>query len=138
MLVSVPDKPRLPSPERVRILTASKDLKPEDADKHGDQFFEAGNPAQAMMFYERSKNPDRLRKVKEYAVGQGDAFLLLWVAKLSPELLTPEDWTKAGENAMANGRVIFAKDCFEKAELPDRAREARQEYLKIFQGPGKS
>ncbi len=122
----------LPSPEKVRILTASKDLKTGDADRYGDLFFEAGQTAQAMMFYERSKNPDRLRKVKDYAVGKGEAFLLLWVARLVADLVTEEEWEKAGENALAEGRVIFAKDCFEKAGLTERAQEMRQEYLKIF------
>ena len=34
------EKPKLPSPEKMRFLTASKDLKPADADRHGDLFFD--------------------------------------------------------------------------------------------------
>lgn len=122
-----------PSPEKVRILTASKDLKPEDADRYGDLFFEAGLTAQAMMFYERSKTPDRWKRVKTYAIGAGDAFLLTWLHRLAPELIDELEWAEAGERALADGRVVFARDCFEKANQPDKVQEARQRYLAIFQ-----
>lgn len=122
----------LPSPEKVRILTASKDLKPEDADRYGDLFFEAGLTAQAMMFYERAKSPDRLARVKAHAVAGGDAFILTWLHRLSPELIFEPEWEQAGERALADGKVLFARDCFERANLPERAQEARELYLKIF------
>lgn len=134
----MPEKPKLPSPEKIRILTASKDLKPEDADRHGDLFLDGDHPAQAMMFYERSKNPERFQRVKEHAVRDGDAFLLLWLARLAPDLVTAEEWAKAGENALAAGKLLFARDCFEKAEMPDRAVEVRQKYLDIFRPPPKA
>jgi hypothetical protein len=122
----------MPTPERVRLLTASKDLTSEEADRYGDLFLGAGLTSQAMMFYERSKNPDRLLNVKVFAVAAGDAFVLHWINRLVPDLITEEEWAQAGEKALQEGKVIFARDCFEKANLPDRAQEMRQLYLGIF------
>ena len=123
----------LPSPEKVRILTASKDLKGEDADRYGDLFLEGGRPAMAMMFYERSKNPERLGRVKDYAVRLGDAFFLHWVSKLVPDLVSEPEWAAAGERALADGKVIFARDCFERANSPEKVQEARSQYLRLFE-----
>lgn len=125
----------LPSPEKVRILTASKDLKPAEADRYGDLFLEAGRPAVAMMFYERSKNPDRLQAVKKHGVRTGDAFLLLGISKLIPDLVDESEWAAAGERALADGKVLFARDCFERGGQPEKTQEARQRYLEIFRKP---
>lgn len=126
------DKIKLPSPEKVRLLTASKNLTPEDANRHGDLFFDAGLYAQAMQFYERSKSIDRLQKVKDTAIAGGDAFLLFWVTRIAPDMVSEEEWARAGEKALEAGKVVFARDCFDKANQPDRANEARQKFLAMF------
>jgi tetratricopeptide (TPR) repeat protein len=122
----------LPSPEKVRLLTASKTLTPDEANRHGDLFFEAGLYAQAMQFYERSKSLDRLQKVKDTAIASGDAFLLFWISRLAPDVVSEEEWARTGEKALEIGKIIFARDCFEKANQPDRAAEARQRFLAMF------
>ena len=120
------------SPEKVRILTASKDLSPQEADRQGDALFAAGRVAEAMMFYERSKTQDRLEKVKKHAIQNGDAFFLNLVAKLAPESVTPEEWRETGERALRSEKFIFARDGFERSGDTDRAREAHDKYLSIF------
>lgn len=129
------DKSNLPSPEKVRILTASKTLTPDEANRYGDQFFQAGLYAQAMQFYERSKTLDRLQKVKETGIATGDAFLLFGVIRIAPDIVSEDEWARAGEKALEAGKVVFAHDCFEKANQPDRANEARQKFLAIFGKP---
>lgn len=129
------DKINLPSPEKVRILTASKTLTPEEANRHGDLFFQAGLYAQAMQFYERSKGLDRLQKVKESAMSSGDAFLLFWITRIAPDIVSEDEWGRAGEKALEAGKVVFARDCFEKANQADRMNEARQKFLAMFGKP---
>jgi hypothetical protein len=125
----------LPSEERVRELTADPKLAPEEANRYGDLFARAGKFAQAMMFYERSRDPGRLAAVKAKAVEMGDAFLLFGVTRLAPDLVQPHEWREAGDRALAAGKLLFARDCYEKAGDPEKAQAAREQWLKIFEPP---
>jgi hypothetical protein len=125
----------LPSEEKIRILTADPKLTPEQANLYGDLFADAGRWAQAMMFYERSRDPGRLARVKKEAVRAGDAFLLHGITRLIPDLVDELEWREAGERALAEGKLVFARDCFEKSGDADKAEAAREEWLKIFPPP---
>lgn len=123
---------QLPTEERVRELTADPKLSKEQADEYGDLFLQAGKHPIAMMFFERSKDPSRLEKVKADAVRAGDAFLLHGVERICPGLVTEKEWRDAGARAMAEGKFLFARDCYEKAGDADNAQAARVAWLKIF------
>ncbi len=126
------DPVQLPSEERVRELTADPKLSAEQANQYGDLFAKAGKFAQAMMFYDRSKDPSRLGEVKKQAVAAGDAFLLHGISRLAPDLVTGAEWREAGERAMGEGKFLFARDCFEKSGDAGKARAANDAWLKIF------
>jgi len=122
----------LPSEERVRELTADPKLTNEQANEYGDLFLKAGKHPIAMMFFERSKDVSRLEKVKGEAVAAGDAFLLHGVERISPGLVTDAEWRDAAARAMAEGKFLFARDCYEKAGDADTAQAAREAWLRIF------
>lgn len=122
----------LPAEERVRELTADPKLTPDDANKYGDLFVKAGKYPIAMMFYERSKDRGRLAQVKKDAIRMGDAFLLHGITRLVPDLVDPSEWRDAGDAAHREGKLLFARDCYEKAGDAARAASVREEWLKIF------
>jgi len=132
----MPENVPLPSEERVRELTADPKLTPEQANEYGDLFASAEKFAQAMMFYERSKDPSRLERVKKEAVRIGDAFLLHGVARLAPGLVDELEWREAGDRAMAEGKFLFARDCYEKGGDAEKAESARGAWLNIFPKTG--
>lgn len=125
----------LPAEERVRELTADPKLTPEEANRYGDLFVAAGKYPVAMMFYERSKDRERLGKVKKDAIRMGDAFLLHAITRLASDLVEPAEWKEAGEAALKEGKLLFARDCFEKAGESARAAAVREDYAKIFPAP---
>jgi hypothetical protein len=131
----MPDPTPLPSEERVRELTADPKLGPEDANRYADLFLQAGKPAIALMFLERSKDESRLRKVAAGAVDAGDAFLLHGVNRIRPETVDVQQWRDAAARARAAGKLLFARDCYEQAGEADKAVEARDAWLKIFVKP---
>ncbi len=120
------------SPEKIRMLCASESLSDSDADEYGDAFLEAGKLTQALLFYERSNNPEKFARVKSVALEQGDAFFLHSVERFVPGSVEQEEWLQAGKNAFDRKQFIFARDCFERAEDPVRAHEAHEAYLAIF------
>ena len=127
--------PSLPPADQVRILTAKPELTAEEANRYGDLFLEVGKYAQAMMFYERYPDNERLAGGIREAVRMGDAFLLHAVLKLAPDLVTEEEWRQAGENALRDGKMLFARECFTRVGDEDRAEEVRKEWLKTFPRP---
>ncbi|MBI4563501.1 MAG: hypothetical protein HY716_02250 [Planctomycetes bacterium] len=118
--------PRLPHPDRVRVLLSDPRQTPADHDRNGDAFFAEGRLNVAMMFYEKSKSRDRLEKTLRAAGDSGDTFLVEWVFKVLPELVTPQDWIRTGEAAMKAGKYSFARDAFLRAGDEARAQEAVQ------------
>ena len=80
-----------------------------------------------MMFFERSRDSERLARVKREAIKMGDAFLLHAVVKLQPDLVDEEEWRQAGEQAHKDGRFHFAREAFTRAGDAERAEEIRKE-----------
>ena len=122
----------LPAEERVRELTADPKLSAEEANRYGDLFVNAGKYPIAMMFYERSKDRGRLSKVKVDAIRMGDAFLLHGITRLAPDLVEAGEWREAGDAAHREGKLLFARDCYEKAGETAKVALVREEWLKIF------
>jgi hypothetical protein len=129
---SVAESKNLPSEERVRELTADPHLTAEEANLQGDLFLQAGNYPVALMFYERSKDRTRLARVKKDAVKMGDAFLLHAITRLVPDLVDAAEWRDAGVQAHRDGKLLFARDCYEKAGDVDKAAAVREEWLGLF------
>jgi hypothetical protein len=125
----------LPPEERVRELTADPKLSPEEANRYGDLFVSAGKYPIAMMFFERSKDRARLSRVKTDAIRMGDAFLLHGITRLAPDLVEAGEWREAGDAAHREGKLLFARDCYEKAGETAKAASVREEWLKIFPPP---
>ena len=126
----------LPAEERVRELTADPKLTAEDANRYGDLFVGAGKYPIAMMFFERSKDRTRLGQIKKDAIRMGDAFLLHGITRLAPDLVEPAEWKEAGEVALREGKILFARDCFEKAGEAEKAAAARAAYQDLFKVDG--
>jgi len=122
----------LPAEERVRELTADPKLTADDANRYGDLFVKAGKYPIAMMFFERSKDRGRLSQVKKDAIRMGDAFLLHGITRLAPDLVEAAEWREAGDAAHREGKLLFARDCYEKAGDATKAASVREEWLKIF------
>src|SRR5437016_14475269 len=122
----------LPAEERVRELTADPKLTADEATRYGDLFVRAGKYPIAMMFFERSKDRTRLEQVKKDAIRMGDAFLLHGITRLVPDLVEPREWRDAGDAAHREGKLLFARDCYEKAGETAKANAVREEWLKIF------
>ena len=115
-----------PSPEKVRVLLTDPRQTPADHDRNGDIFLQEGRSNIAMMFYERSGSKDRIEKVLQKAVADGDTFLVEWVFKLKPELVNAETWSRTGESAQRVKKFAFARDAFQRAGDETRVVEIKK------------
>ena len=129
----MPETAALPTEERVRELTADPKLTADDANRYADLFLQAGKPAIALMFLERSKDEKRLRDVAKTAADAGDAFLLHGVNRIRPATVEAQQWRDAAGRARSAGKLLFARDCYEQAGDAEHAAEVHAEWLKIFE-----
>jgi len=125
----------LPAEEGVRELTADPKLTTDEANRYADLFIQAGKYPIALMFLERTKDRERLGRLKKDAIRLGDAFLLHGITRLVADVVEAGEWREAGEAALRDGKLLFARDCFEKAGDAPKAAAVREEYLKIFPAP---
>jgi hypothetical protein len=123
---------QVPSEEQIRELTADANLSTEKANQYADLFIASGKLAIALLFLERSKDKERLGRIKNQAISSGDAFLLHCVERIVPGLVQTGEWQEAGAQAMSSGKFLFARDCYEKAGDGEKSSEARSAWLKIF------
>ena len=73
-------KDELPDPNEKRALLHSD--KPVDCEKFGDMFFEERRYNDAFDFYAKGALKEKLLKVKEAALEEGDYFLLKRIRKI--------------------------------------------------------
>ncbi len=119
----------LPHPDKVRALLTDSKYGAADLVKHGDAFLAGGRASIAVMFFEKAKSKDGLAKIREYALKEGDEFLLTAVSR--NQEVVPHDWQVCAEAAMAKGRFSFARDAFKKAGDEERSKAANEQFLRI-------
>ena len=115
-----------PSPEKVRVLLTDPRQTAADHDRNGDLFLAEGRSNIAMMFYERSGSKDRLEKVLQKAIEDGDTFLVEWVFKVKPDLISGTTWSRTGDAAMRAKKFTFARDAFQRAGDETKVLEAKK------------
>ena len=54
----------------------------------------------------------------------------------APGLVDELEWREAGDRAMAEGKFLFARDCYEKGGDAEKAESARGAWLNIFPKTG--
>jgi hypothetical protein len=63
----------------------------------------------AAQFMAESRVPEALRALKDMAMKEGDAWMLILVARVDPELVTNDDWQKLADKARRLGKDGFAR-----------------------------
>jgi hypothetical protein len=77
--------------------------------RHGTEFLNAERYSDALDFFERAMYEEGIRKIKDIALREGDAFLLGRIARMKPEWVSEEDWRSVERAAEAAGKPSFAE-----------------------------
>lgn len=101
---------RLPSAQQVRILLSAQTFDAEQFRRHARAFLEAGRPHEALAFLEKAPDEELLRRLKDRAIGEGDAFLLRWVERIGKVPVAAEEWAKLAAEARTRGKEAFARE----------------------------
>jgi hypothetical protein len=91
----------------------------------GRDFFAAERFSDALDFFEKAKDLESIRKVKDLAVSIGDTFLLSRLDRYDRTLISKAEWEAAAQKAEASGRGSMADFVKRKfAPLPGAAAAA--------------
>jgi hypothetical protein len=114
--VASPALPKgVPNCLKKRQLLNEKTLTPALCRDYGLKFLEQEWWEDALEFFKRGEFTNELEKLKEVAMETGDAFLL---ARLGNQ--EPETWRQLAEQALALGKLHFARRAFEVAGDADK------------------
>ncbi len=104
----------------------------ETLSKHGRKFLEAERYSDALDFFERAMDEDGIRRIKDLAIKEGDAFLLGRIARMKPEWVSDDDWRATEKAAEAAGKPSFAE------QARKRYQPLTPELLQGKDGPPKN
>lgn len=117
----------IPDPLSRRELLHSRQKRPVDFAAVGEEYLAKGRLSDALDFFDKvadaGEREKRIAKVRDLALGLGDAFLLGRVNALVP--LKKDDWQRGLEKARSLGKTRHALRCARGAG--DEAEVARLE-----------
>jgi hypothetical protein len=109
--------PGLPDCLKKRRLLNDKGLTPEVCREYGEKFLALEWWEDALEFFLKGRYSPGLEQLKAFSIDNGDAYLLARTGKDH----APEVWGRLGEQALALGKLQFARRAFEMAGDSDRS-----------------
>lgn len=73
--------------------------------QYGWEYLKQDRPVDALDFFEKARDLDGIRQIREWSLEQGDPFLLQQTGKLLKEQVPEDSWRKVGEKALGAGRL---------------------------------
>jgi len=125
---------KLLDPLKRRLVLYGKDTARETLIYYGDLYLQEGRLNDAVEFYGRAGHREGLLRIKEWALQNGDAFLLEQVEVFLGEEIPEGVWVELGKKAKELGKYAFAQKAFARA----RDMEALREVQEIMEREGRS
>ena len=92
----------------------------------GDFMFEKERYADALDFYITGEVDDGIERMKEFAIAEGDYYILARIEDKFKGCVKREEWMKAAETAVEKGRFADATWLYERAGDEKAMREAAE------------
>ncbi len=109
---------KIPDPLARRHLI-ERDLDPAQALALAEAYLEAGRTDEAIVFLLKADAGDRLVRLMDEAVADGDAFLLKQIASASRQDPGAERWLALAEKAEQAGKLRYAETARRHARAGD-------------------
>ncbi len=90
---------------------------------YGKLFQEAGYLSDAIDFFAKAEEWNELKSLLPRVIEEGDVFLFEKIYKSLKETPEPRLWEEIGQNALKQGKLLFAYKAFLKANLSSKVAE---------------
>jgi hypothetical protein len=105
----------LPHYKKKQQLLHTKDAKPEELRRQGEEFLQAGWLSDAIDFFGKAGDRDGLMKIREIAVAEGDIFLFRRTLKALEAAADEGEWKQLADRAFELGKLQFAREAYRMA-----------------------
>ena len=86
----------------------------------GTRYLEDGRISDAVDFFEKAHDRDRLTSLLKRCLAEGDFFLYRRVSRVLDISPSAEDWTKLGDAALSLGKLRFARSAYREAGVAEK------------------
>jgi hypothetical protein len=94
--------------------------------KLGEGYLQQGLISDCIDLFEKAEHFEGLAQLKEKCAGEGDYFLYHRLAKILEDHPSPEEWTQLGDNALAQGKLLFARLAYQQADNHEKASQVEK------------
>jgi hypothetical protein len=116
----------------------SEKSSPGSLSQIGRDFFAAERYSDALDFFEKAKDTEGIRKIKELALNIGDTFLLARLDRYDRKLIGTAEWEAAAKKAEASGRLSMAEFVKRKFAPPPGPAAAATAEVRPAELPGEA
>ena len=77
-------------------------------------------------FYQKGKYIEGLNEIRKRCVAEGDYFLYQRLTKILKQSPSTEEWIQLGDNALAQGKLLFARSAYQQADNSGKVAEVEK------------
>jgi hypothetical protein len=108
-------KKELPHYKKKQQLLHSKDVKPGELRRQGEEFLQAGWLSDAIDFFGKAGHREGLSKIREIAVAEGDIFMFRRTLKALEAEASEDEWKRLADRAFELEKLQFAREAYRMA-----------------------
>ena len=106
-----------------REMLHNTSISSDELAQYGWEYLKQDRPVDALDFFEKARDLEGIRKIREWSLEQGDPFLLQQTGKLLKEQVPEDLWRKVGEKALGAGRFQQALMAFKALADEEKIKE---------------
>lgn len=108
-----------------REMLHNTSISSDELTQYGWEYLKVDRPVDALDFFEKARDLEGIRQIREWSLEQGDPFLLQQTGKLLREQVPEDLWRKVGEKALGAGRFQQALMAFKALADEEKIKEIR-------------
>ena len=94
--------------------------------RFGEYYAVEGRLSDAIDFFEKADHANGLDQLKDDCIAEGDFFLFNRLVSILADSPSPDKWSRLGENAIALGKLHFARLAYKQANLPEKVAQVEK------------
>ena len=94
--------------------------------KFGERYMKDGRLSDSIDFYQKAGHAEGLNQLCKLCAAEGDYFLYQRLIKILERSPSTEEWMQLGDNALAQGKHLFARSAYQQADSSGKVAEVEK------------
>ncbi|MBW1982600.1 MAG: hypothetical protein JRJ12_15420 [Deltaproteobacteria bacterium] len=109
-----------------RDLLNSDKADPSQLRAMGEAYLQQDRISDAIDFFEKAHYTEGLSELKQRCIQEGDFFLFKRLSQILSFSPDTQEWEILGDNALKQGKLLFARAAYEAAGLPEKQSQVER------------